>query len=43
MGGTGFGMGAAFCYPTFDYSTGWNQFCPGTGFAFGTGNNRPAQ
>ena len=31
------GMGAAGCYPTFDYSTGWNAFCPGTGFAFGTG------
>jgi hypothetical protein len=42
-GGPSFGLGAAFCYPTFDYSTGWNQFCPGTGFAFGTGNNRPAQ
>jgi hypothetical protein len=40
MGGYGFGLGGAFCYPTFDYSTGWNQFCPGTGFAFG---NRPAQ
>jgi hypothetical protein len=37
MGG-GVGMiGGAFCYPTFDYSTGWNAFCPGTGFAFGTG------
>ena len=35
-GGVGM-MGAAFCYPTFDYSTGWNAFCPGTGFAFGTG------
>jgi hypothetical protein len=43
MGGPGFGLGAAFCYPTFDYSTGWNQFCPGSGFAFGTGSNRPAQ
>jgi hypothetical protein len=31
-------VGAAFCYPTFDYSTGWNQFCPGTGFVFGTGS-----
>src|SRR6516162_7017463 len=31
MGGYGFGLGAAGCYPTFDYSTGWNQFCPGTG------------
>ena len=39
MGGYGFGLGAALCYPTFD-STGWNQFCPGTGFAFG---NRLAQ
>ena len=38
MGGYGGGMiGGAFCYPTFDYSTGWNAFCPGTGFAFGTG------
>jgi hypothetical protein len=43
VGGPGVGMiGGAFCYPTFDYSTGWNAFCPGTGFAFGTGN-RPAQ
>src|SRR6516225_9326468 len=25
MGGYGFGLGAAGCYPTFDYSTGWNQ------------------
>jgi hypothetical protein len=42
--GTGYGMTGAFgCYPTFDYSTGWNQFCPGSGFVFGTGNNRPAQ
>ena len=40
MGGVGIPMGAAGCYPTFDYSTGWNQFCPGTGFVFG---NRPAQ
>ena len=31
-------IGGAFCYPTFDYSTGWNQFCPGTGFVFGTGS-----
>src|SRR6516162_1203601 len=23
MGGYGFGLGAALCYPTFDYSTGW--------------------
>jgi hypothetical protein len=37
MGGYGFGMGAFGCYSTFDYSTGWNQFCPGTGFVFGTG------
>jgi hypothetical protein len=37
MGGYGVGMGAALCYPTFDYSAGWNQFCPGTGFVFGTG------
>ena len=37
MGGYGVGMGAFGCYPTFDYSTGWNQFCPGTGFIFGTG------
>jgi hypothetical protein len=35
-------VGAAFCYPTFDYSTGWNQFCPGTGFVFGTGSAHPA-
>src|SRR5262249_29830145 len=25
MSGPGFGMGAAGCFPTFDYSTGWNQ------------------
>ena len=31
------GMGAAGCYPTFDYSTGWNQFCLGQGFLWGTG------
>jgi hypothetical protein len=37
MGGYGVGMAAFGCYPTFDYSTGWNQFCPGTGFVFGTG------
>jgi hypothetical protein len=37
MGGVGTGMGAAGCYPTFDYSTGWNQFCVGRGFVFGTG------
>jgi hypothetical protein len=37
MGGSGFGMGGYGCYPTFDYSTGWNYFCPGSGFAFGTG------
>jgi hypothetical protein len=36
-GGPGYGMGAALCYPTFDYSTGWNQFCPGMGFVWGTG------
>src|SRR5215831_13481557 len=36
MGGYGFGTGAYGCYPTFDYSTGWNEYCPGTGFAFGT-------
>jgi len=37
MGGPGFGLGAFGCYPTFDYSSGWNEFCPGTGFVFGTG------
>jgi len=37
MGGVGIGMGAAGCYPTFDYSTGWNQFCLGRGFLWGTG------
>ena len=42
MGGTEvgsgvFGLGAAGCYPTFDYSTGWNPFCPGSGFVFRTG------
>jgi hypothetical protein len=37
IGGVGTGMGAAGCYPTFDYSTGWNQFCVGRGFVFGTG------
>jgi hypothetical protein len=37
IGGPGFGMGAAGCYPTFDYSTGWNQFCLGRGFLWGTG------
>ena len=37
IGGSGVGMGAFGCYPTFDYSTGWNQFCPGTGFVFRTG------
>ena len=37
-GGVGM-MGAAFCYPTFDYSSGWNQFCPGTGFVWGTGQS----
>ena len=40
VGGSGVGMmGAAFCYPTFDYSTGWNQFCPGIGFVWGTGQS----
>jgi hypothetical protein len=39
IGGYGVGMDGAFCYPTFDYSTGWNAFCPGTGFAFGTGQS----
>jgi hypothetical protein len=37
MGGPGFDMGAAACYPTFDYSSGWNQFCLGRGFLWGTG------
>ena len=42
VGGTdvgmgGGGMGAFGCYPTFDYSTGWNQFCLGRGFLWGTG------
>jgi hypothetical protein len=37
MGGYGVGMGAAGCYPTFDYSTGFNQFCLGRGFLWGTG------
>src|SRR5215472_8619599 len=36
MGGYGFGLGAAGCYNTFDYSTGWNPFCPGIGFVLGT-------
>jgi hypothetical protein len=37
-GGWGGGGGwAGWCYPTFDYSTGWNEFCPGYGFVFGTG------
>jgi hypothetical protein len=38
--GGGWGWGGAWggwCYPTFDYSTGWNEFCPGYGFVFGTG------
>ena len=39
MGGYGFGMGGYGCYPTFDYSTGWNEFCPGTGYVFGTGSS----
>jgi len=30
---------AAACYPTFDYSKGWNRFCPGSGFVFGTGSS----
>ena len=42
MGGYGFGLGGYGCYPTFDSSTGWNQFCPGSGYVFGTGNH-PAQ
>jgi hypothetical protein len=37
MGGYGAPMGSALCYPTFDYSTGWNQFCLGQGFLWGTG------
>jgi hypothetical protein len=37
VGGPGIGMGAAGCYPTFDYSTGFNQFCLGRGFLWGTG------
>src|SRR6516165_6823381 len=37
IGGVGIPMGAAGCYPTFDYSTGWNQFCLGRGFLWGTG------
>ena len=37
IGGVGTGMGAFGCYPTFDYSTGWNQFCLGRGFLWGTG------
>jgi hypothetical protein len=36
MGGYGGGMGAAGCYPTFDSSTGFNQFCVGRGFLWGT-------
>jgi len=40
VGGSGVGMmGAAFCCRTFDYSTGWNQFCPGIGFVWGTGQS----
>jgi hypothetical protein len=38
-GGYGYGMTGYGCYPTFNYSTGWNQFCPGSGFVFGTGSN----
>jgi hypothetical protein len=40
MGGYGYGIGAYGCSPTFDYSTGWNEFCPGSGYVFGTGSNR---
>jgi len=29
------------CYPTFDYSTGWNEFCPGSGYVFGPGYIHP--
>src|SRR6516225_3815232 len=36
IGGYGGGMGAAGCYPTFDSSTGFNQFCVGRGFLWGT-------
>jgi hypothetical protein len=37
-GGWGWAGGwGGWCYPTFDYSTGWNEFCPGYGFVFGTG------
>jgi hypothetical protein len=39
MGGYGSGMGAFGCYPTFDSSTGWNQFCVGRGFLWGTGQS----
>ena len=35
----GYGLGSYGCYPTFDYSTGWNEFCPGTGYVFGTGSS----
>ena len=28
-------------YPTFDYSTGWNEFCPGSGYVFGPGYIHP--
>ena len=35
----GYGLGIYGCYPTFDYSTGWNEFCPGTGYVFGTGSS----
>jgi len=40
VGGPGVGIGGPFCYPTFDYSTGSNNFCPGTGFVFRTGQIR---
>jgi hypothetical protein len=39
--GGGWGWGSnwgGWCYPTFDYSTGWNEFCPGYGFVFGPGH-----
>ncbi len=35
-GWNGYATGYA-CYPTFDYSTGWNEFCPGSGYVFATG------
>ena len=49
--GYGYGYGAPLyayaatgfygCYPTFDYSTGWNEFCPGSGYVFGPGYIHP--